>query len=50
VQVILALKVLGGFGTGEIARAFLSSEAAIEKQLTRTKERIREAGIGFEIP
>jgi RNA polymerase sigma-70 factor (ECF subfamily) len=49
-QVILALKVLGGFSTGEIARAFLSSEAAIEKQLTRTKERIRELGIGFEIP
>jgi len=49
-QVILSLKVLGGFSTGEIARAFFSSEAAIEKQLTRTKERIREAGIGFEIP
>lgn len=49
-QVILALKVLGGFGTAEIARAFLSSEAAIEKQLTRTKQRIREAGIGFTIP
>jgi len=49
-QVILALKVLGGFSTGEIARAYFSSEAAIEKQLTRTKERIREAGIGFELP
>ncbi|MBE2213122.1 MAG: sigma-70 family RNA polymerase sigma factor [Opitutaceae bacterium] len=49
-QVVLALKVLGGFSIGEIARAFFSSEAAIEKQLTRTKERIREAGIGFEIP
>lgn len=49
-QVILALKVLCGFSTGEIARAFLSSEAAIEKQLTRTKSRIREANIGFEIP
>ena len=49
-QVILALKVLCGFSTGEIARAFLSSEAAIEKQLTRTKQRIHEAGIGFEIP
>jgi len=49
-QVILALKVLCGFGTAEIARAFLSSEAAIEKQLTRTKQRIHEAGIGFEIP
>jgi RNA polymerase sigma factor (sigma-70 family) len=49
-QVVLALKVLCGFSTGEIARAFLSSEAAIEKQLTRTKQRIADAGIGFELP
>ncbi len=49
-QVVLALKVLCGFSTGEIARAFLSSEAAIEKQLTRTKQRIQQADIGFEIP
>lgn len=49
-QVILALKVLCGFSTGEIARAFFSSEAAIEKQLTRTKSRIRDADIGFAIP
>jgi RNA polymerase sigma-70 factor (ECF subfamily) len=49
-QVILALKILCGFGTGEIARAFLSSEAAIEKQLTRTKQRIRDAQIPFELP
>ncbi len=49
-QIILALKILCGFSTGEIARAFLSSEAAIEKQLTRTKQRIRDAGIAYEIP
>ncbi|MEO5718505.1 MAG: sigma-70 family RNA polymerase sigma factor [Chthoniobacterales bacterium] len=49
-QVVLALKVLCGFNTAEIARAFLSSEAAIEKQLTRTRLRIQEAGIGFDIP
>jgi RNA polymerase sigma-70 factor (ECF subfamily) len=49
-QVILALKVLCGFGTAEIARAFLASEAAIEKQLTRTKQRIAEAGLAFELP
>lgn len=49
-QVVLGLKVLCGFNTGEIARAFLSSEAAIAKQLTRTKQRIQEAGIGFNIP
>lgn len=50
-QVMLALKVLCGFSTGEIARAFIgSTEAAIEKQLTRTKQRIQESGIGFDIP
>jgi RNA polymerase sigma-70 factor (ECF subfamily) len=49
-QVVLALKVLCGFNTAEIARAFLTTEAAIEKQLTRTKQRIQNAGIGFDIP
>jgi RNA polymerase sigma-70 factor (ECF subfamily) len=49
-QVVLALKVLCGFSTSEIARAFLSSDAAIEKQLTRTKQRIQTAGIGYDIP
>lgn len=49
-QVVLALKVLCGFSTGEIARAFLASDAAIEKQLTRTKNRIQESGIGFDLP
>ena len=49
-QVVLALKVLCGFSTAEIARAFLATESAIEKQLTRTKQRIHDAGIGFEIP
>jgi predicted RNA polymerase sigma factor len=49
-QVILALKVLCGFSTAEIARAFLSSEAAIEKQLTRTKQRIADANLPFDLP
>lgn len=49
-QVVLALKILCGFSTGEIARAFLSSEAAIEKQLTRTKQRIQDAGLAFDLP
>jgi RNA polymerase sigma-70 factor (ECF subfamily) len=39
-----------GFGTGEIARAFFTSEAAIEKQLTRTKQRIAAAGLAFALP
>ena len=49
-QVVLALKVLCGFSTGEIARAFLTSEAAIDKQLTRTKQRIQSANIKYELP
>lgn len=49
-QVVMALKVLCGFNSSEIARAFLRNEAAIEKQLTRTKQRIRDLDIGFSIP
>ena len=42
-QVALALKTLCGFSPAEIARAFLTSEAAIAKRLTRAKQRIRDA-------
>src|SRR5439155_13876532 len=46
----LALKTLCGFSTAEIAKAFLSPEAAIAKRLTRARQRIREAHVPFEIP
>jgi RNA polymerase sigma-70 factor (ECF subfamily) len=49
-QVALALKTLCGFGIGEISRAFLTTEAAIAKRLTRARQKIREANIEFEIP
>lgn len=49
-QVALALKTLCGFNAAEISRAFLTTEAAIAKRLTRAKQRIREARIPFEIP
>lgn len=49
-QVALALKTLCGFSVAEIARAFLTTEVAIAKRLTRAKQNIREARIPFEIP
>jgi RNA polymerase sigma-70 factor (ECF subfamily) len=49
-QAALALKTLCGFDAKEIARAFLTSEAAILKRLTRVRQRIRDMQIPFEIP
>jgi RNA polymerase sigma factor (sigma-70 family) len=49
-QTALALKTLCGFSAGEIAKAFLTTEAAIAKRLTRARQKIRELRIPFEIP
>ncbi len=49
-QIALALKTLCGFSPVEIARAFLATEAATAKRLTRARQRIQELGIPFEIP
>src|SRR5438034_10142277 len=49
-QVALALKTLCGFSVLEISHALLTTEAAIEKRLTRAKQKIQEAQVPFEIP
>jgi len=46
----LTLKVVGGLTTDEIARAFLSSEAAIAQRVVRAKKTIAKAGLTFEVP
>jgi len=49
-QVALALKTLCGFSVGEIGHAFLTTDSAIAKRLTRAKQKIHQARIPFEIP
>ncbi len=49
-QIALALRVVSGLTVGEIARAFLVSEAAMEQRITRAKRRVAEASVAFETP
>lgn len=49
-RVALTLRTVAGLGTGEIARAFLVSEAAMSKRLVRARAKIREAGIPYRVP
>lgn len=49
-QTALALRTLCGFSAAEIANAFLTTEAATTKRLTRARQKIRELRIPFEIP
>ena len=48
-QVMLVLALVGGFGVREIAAAFVSSHAAVEKRLTRAKHTLKESGSLFNI-
>lgn len=47
-QVALALKILCGFSVSEIARAFLTNKSAIERTISRAKQKLRRAKEGFE--
>lgn len=49
-QIALTLKSVCGFSTAEIARAFLTEEAAIAQRVVRAKRRLRQKKIAFEPP
>jgi RNA polymerase sigma-70 factor, ECF subfamily len=47
-RVALTLKTVCGFGTGEIARAFLIQQSAAAQRIVRAKRLIRERDLAFE--
>lgn len=49
-RVALALRLLGGLTTEEIACAFLAAEPTIAQRITRAKRTLAEAGVPFEVP
>lgn len=49
-RVALALRLLGGLTTTEIARAFLVSEPTIAQRIVRAKRTLAEEGVTYEMP
>jgi RNA polymerase sigma factor (sigma-70 family) len=49
-RVALALRVLGGLSTAEIARAFLAPEPTIAQRIVRAKRTLAAARVPFDVP
>jgi RNA polymerase sigma factor (sigma-70 family) len=49
-RVALTLRLLGGLGTDEIARAFLVPEATVGQRIVRAKRTLAAARVPFEVP
>jgi RNA polymerase sigma-70 factor, ECF subfamily len=49
-RVALTLRLLGGLGTDEIARAFLVPEATVAQRIVRAKKTLADKHVPFEVP
>ncbi len=49
-QIALTLRAVGGLRTAEVARAFLVSEAAMTRRITRAKKGVADSGSTFRMP
>ena len=49
-RVALTLKLLAGFTTPEIARAFLASEPTIQQRIVRAKRTLADKKVPYEVP
>ncbi len=49
-QIALALRVVSGLSVKEIARAFLSTDSAMEQRITRAKRAVAQEQVPFEAP
>ncbi|RIV40279.1 RNA polymerase sigma factor [Micromonospora radicis] len=49
-RVALTLRMVGGLTVAEVARAFLTQEAAMGRRITRAKAKIKAAGIRYGVP
>jgi RNA polymerase sigma factor (sigma-70 family) len=49
-SIALTLKVVAGFSTEEIARAFVCSEATVSQRILRAKQTLEEEHVEYEVP